>query len=231
MKFIKFILTFGLLISCFNLQGQYYEEVVYLKNGTILKGRIIEQNNETIKIEIIDGTILAYSASEVEKITKDDKWIRVKESDFSFRIKEKGFYHSLNVGLSGIHVYPLYVGTKIHYTAGYQWKNRIAIGLGFGFDRYQLLFQSNIEKFAPLYVETKFYLRKKPFSPYYSLQAGHTLPDSGGTYIHSIFGFRFPSRSKLAFTTELGGSYQQNGPDPILDAIGSFTIRLGLLFG
>ncbi len=48
------------------------QEVVYLKNGGIVRGIIIEQiPNEQLKIQTRDGNVFVYKISEVEKITKE----------------------------------------------------------------------------------------------------------------------------------------------------------------
>ena len=44
-------------------------DVVYLKNGSIIRGMVVETiPNETIKIRTADGSIFVYSLDEVEKI-------------------------------------------------------------------------------------------------------------------------------------------------------------------
>ncbi len=49
-----------------------YIEVVYLKNGSIIRGIIIEQTpNVQIKIQTKDGSVFVYKMDEVEKITKE----------------------------------------------------------------------------------------------------------------------------------------------------------------
>lgn len=54
--------------------AQTLQEAVYLKNGSIIKGTIIEQvPNEALKIKTADGSIFVYQMSEVEKITKIEK--------------------------------------------------------------------------------------------------------------------------------------------------------------
>ena len=46
-------------------------DVVYLKNGSVIKGVIIETiPNESIKIEIADGSVFVYQMVEVQKMTK-----------------------------------------------------------------------------------------------------------------------------------------------------------------
>ncbi len=48
-------------------------DVVYLKNGSIIKGLIIEQvPNVSIKIKLRDGNIMGFKIEEIEKITKEE---------------------------------------------------------------------------------------------------------------------------------------------------------------
>lgn len=51
-----------------------YVDVVYLKNGSVIRGMIIEQvPNVSIKIQTADGSVFFYKMEEVEKITKEKK--------------------------------------------------------------------------------------------------------------------------------------------------------------
>jgi hypothetical protein len=48
------------------------KDVIYLKNGSIIKGEIVEQvPGKQIKIRTADGNIMAYNLDEIEKITKE----------------------------------------------------------------------------------------------------------------------------------------------------------------
>ncbi len=52
--------------------GEEYEEVIYLKNGSVIHGTIIEQvPGVSYKIETKSGDIFAFKAGEVEKIAKE----------------------------------------------------------------------------------------------------------------------------------------------------------------
>ena len=49
-----------------------YQDVVYLKNGSIIRGMIIEQiPNKSIKIQTKDGNVFVFEMDEIEKITKE----------------------------------------------------------------------------------------------------------------------------------------------------------------
>ena len=53
---------------------QNYQDVVYLKNESIIRGVIIEQIlNKSIKIETADKSVFVYQIDEIEKMTKEAK--------------------------------------------------------------------------------------------------------------------------------------------------------------
>ena len=53
-------------------QSGNIEDLVYLKNGSIIRGIIIELiPNESLKVQTKDGSIFAYKMTEVDKITKE----------------------------------------------------------------------------------------------------------------------------------------------------------------
>lgn len=69
---LRVVLSFALLIFAQFASAQQTVEVVHLKNGSMIKGMIIEQvPNESIKIQTSDGSVFVYQMSEIEKITKE----------------------------------------------------------------------------------------------------------------------------------------------------------------
>ncbi len=96
------------LIFPFLLIAQNYEEdVVYLKNGSIIHGLIIEQiPNQSIKIQTKDNSIFFFKMEEIEKITKESP-----STDISSTTKKKpadrlrnsfmGFYMGVDVATLG----------------------------------------------------------------------------------------------------------------------------------
>ena len=54
-------------------QQTEYVDVVYLKNGSIIKGLIIEQiPNDQLKIQTRDGNVFVYKFDEIQKIAKEE---------------------------------------------------------------------------------------------------------------------------------------------------------------
>lgn len=67
----KIILSVVLFVSLHSF-SQMTRDVVYLKNGSIIKGQITEMNpSESIKIQTADGSLFVYQMSEVLKMEKE----------------------------------------------------------------------------------------------------------------------------------------------------------------
>jgi hypothetical protein len=77
-------MLFALIIlglSAFAQNYNNYQDVVYLKNGSVIKGIIIEQTpNVSLKIQTKDGSIFVYQMTEVEKMTKEQVSNQKKQS-------------------------------------------------------------------------------------------------------------------------------------------------------
>ena len=58
----------------FGFAQEQLQDVVYLKNGSIIRGDIIEQiPNKTIKVKTSDGSVFVYSMNDIERITKEQR--------------------------------------------------------------------------------------------------------------------------------------------------------------
>lgn len=66
-----FTLLLGLFVAVCAF-CQQLDDVVYLKNGSIIHGIVIEQvPGESLKIQTSDGSVFVYKMADVEKITKE----------------------------------------------------------------------------------------------------------------------------------------------------------------
>jgi hypothetical protein len=76
MKYMTSVCLSSLLISyiffAVSIAKAQSKDVVYLKNGSVIKGQILEiVPNSQIKIQTADGNIFVWSFSEIEKVTKE----------------------------------------------------------------------------------------------------------------------------------------------------------------
>ncbi len=71
MKKLLLAITLVFIASLAVAQNNY-QDVVYLKNGSIVRGIIVEQlPNVSLKIETADGNLFVFQMTEIEKITKE----------------------------------------------------------------------------------------------------------------------------------------------------------------
>lgn len=69
----KLILVIVALCLTFTLSAQKTTNVIYLKNGSVLKGKIIEEAESRVKIALKDGSVFAYDLSEIERMEVIEK--------------------------------------------------------------------------------------------------------------------------------------------------------------
>ncbi len=103
----KCLLTLlGAILMVGSAWAQHYQEVVHLKNGSEIRGVVIEQiPNQSLKIETADGSIFAYSMDEVAMITKEQPApTRVKRVGNSPIRKYPSTYHRLYASYSPISI-------------------------------------------------------------------------------------------------------------------------------
>lgn len=77
----KYVTLIVLILITNNMVfGQkHYQEVIYLKDGTVLSGVIIEQiPNQSVTIQTIDDSVFTYPIDEVERIAKEEIFKEVK---------------------------------------------------------------------------------------------------------------------------------------------------------
>ena len=165
-----FVLLF--LITTMSFAQDNYRDVVYLKNGSIIRGMIIEQiPNKSIKIQTAENNIFVYELNEVEKMTKEP-YKRGKV------IQEDNFY--LYPGYKGIAElgYEIGVGDfgmdrlKINIINCYQVNQSFSIGIGTGLRYYFDAETTLVPVFADfrgnLLIDSK-------ISPYISLGIGYSF--------------------------------------------------------
>jgi hypothetical protein len=67
-------LMLSIVLFAISLQAQESVMVIYLKNGSIIKGSILEIiSRDTVKVQTTDGNIFSYAMEEVEKIEKEQQ--------------------------------------------------------------------------------------------------------------------------------------------------------------
>lgn len=74
------------------------QNMLYLKNGSILKGNIKEVASDKVSFQTTDGSIVVVSADEVEKISADETYsTNADKNMISTRVARKGYRGYVNI--------------------------------------------------------------------------------------------------------------------------------------
>jgi hypothetical protein len=147
---------------------QVYKDVVYLKNGSIIRGKITEQvPDSSMKIETKDGSIFVFRMEEIEKQEKEP--IKAPRND-------KGYLGILQLGYAfGEDDYDLdYL--KLNIINCYRIDPYLAIGGGYGV-RYYLDQQVT---FIPLFADFRVNFVNTKVSPFFAFDLGYTFYATNG---------------------------------------------------
>lgn len=203
----KLLLLCVLLIgACLHCMAQNYTEVVYLKNGSIIRGIIIEQvPNSSLKIQTADGSIFAYSMDEVVKITKEVGASRNKYERFGEKKSLKGYKGFVETGyifdLSDCNANRFELST----THGYQFNNYLFVGGGAGINFY-----TDADLYSvPLFASFRANFMNKKITPFADIKSGYTVGDVEGAFVTVGLGVRFALAKKMALNLKLEYAYQE----------------------
>jgi hypothetical protein len=197
-KFKLMLIVLISFISVSVVDAQNLQEVVHLKNGSIIRGDIIEQvPNESLKIKTADGSLFVYKMEEVAKITKEpylnssSKSEEEREDDKSYGWGRAPRYRGF-IGES----YILHTGdieedrTCLWTSHGCQINPYLYAGVGVGVNYW---FDSESWS-VPIFAHVRSELHKvfhKNFSPYLDAKIGYSVADCEGFYFAPQIGCHF----------------------------------------
>ncbi|MCH2046319.1 MAG: hypothetical protein MK212_19550 [Saprospiraceae bacterium] len=243
-KMICSILFLGLALNSFG--QKLMEDIIYLKNGSILRGQIMEYKPDgNIKIEIAGGSVLVYPASDVVEIKKEEAknqpQYRLNKADRPLLIPENKKIYNIFMGklMMGINAFsePA-AGIGLYWATGYRFNRFANVGLGIGIER------NDAFNFMPIFVDFRGYLMKTSTSMYYSLGVGYSVAlhtaswrfdgdvesQTGGLYLHPAIGVRFKSRKRTHLMMDFGYTIQSNNLTFINSWSGNSTTQKTTLF-
>lgn len=213
MKRLSIILAFLFAIAQWSFSQNNMQEVVYLHNGSIIKGVIIEQiPNVSLKIQTSDGSIFVCNIDEVEKITKESMSKPSRQSA-SFKKSESGYKARGYKGFVDFG-YTAGVGTygtgRVELTTshGFQFNPYLFIGGGTGFQVYH---EASVTT-MPIFADFRANFTKGPVVPFTGLKLGYTtqLNDDGGLgfYCAPSVGVKFMLTHRMALNLTAGYTVQ-----------------------
>ena len=232
MKNISILLM--MLVSSFAFSQTNIEDVVYLKTGSVIRGKIIEQKNETVKVELLGGSLFVFKQVQIDSIKRENTLkYQLKEIKRNYFRRDRGFRNQTEFGIIyGVDLKkntsdPYYYynnpeddfGISLHTVNGYQVWPYLYVGAGIGIDRLI----SYKQTFSPFYLRVSTDFLKKKVTPYVFCDIGYSVmwkqkntdyisyQNKGGLYVSCGGGVRIYTRGRASVM--LSASYKRNSSE------------------
>ncbi|WP_020532704.1 hypothetical protein [Flexithrix dorotheae] len=163
-----------LLISIYGFSQKGESDIVKLKNGSEIKGKIILEDTEKIEIQTYDKSIWVFTHDEIESKTI----IPVKTKNKSIAANGPRFVNLSSIGLligrsfgSNFNSFssPTEASLSLHTFNGIQVTRGFGIGAGFGIDGYQTMVM------MPLTLQVTGDIAPTKITPFYVAALGHGM--------------------------------------------------------
>lgn len=203
-------------------------DVLYLKYGSVLRGKVIHYvPGDSITFSINGGEPVKIADKLIQKIKmgsngKSVETYSFKENKWYTRSQFSVLYSKLNNGYSA------------SQSVGYQFKYWLALGVGGGVDNYLATSGHNI---YPIFGEIRTNLLKRNLTPYIALRYGYSIINpnekygqtdaSGASFFNPVIGYRLGSGSPY-FDVFVGMKFQDavyNTIQPDTRSIVNFEYR------
>jgi hypothetical protein len=221
MNMLRSVFTFSVfsLFIFANIFAQApMEDVVYLKDGSIIRGQIMEQvPGESLRIRIMGGSEFVYRMDEVERIRKEESNL-VQFSPKNLRklrpisYRQPGLYQQIDGSLGFYQAqWGLASTVSLHYKVLYNYNHWINVGLGMGLDPYE----SGL--ITPVYAVFQGELMERKTAPHYFVNLGYGIGAArgwnveqltGGLYVHAGLGWKINTRRRVDWIFHIGYKYQ-----------------------
>ena len=194
--FVVVIVFISLVANTQSNAQSNYEDIVYLKNGSVIHGMIIEQiPNESIRIKS-EKNIFVFKMDEILKITKEEvspatvptpvpvpeKTLQEKKIPVQAKSKDHGYVNILeftfgrdilhnhsNAALTGSATANPQLSIGIQDINGYRFNRFFSAGVGFGIHVYPGLF------YLPVFADLRIRFNKEGVTPFLSAEAGYSF--------------------------------------------------------
>ncbi len=229
-------IIFVLYLTAFSFGQKKTHIRVFLKNGSVIKGNILEPG-PPLKLEMFDKSILIFQPEEVEKVELE------KFVNPGIRYKQKGFVHYTELG-------PLAMSNRasngvttsafsFQTTNGYKFNQWLYTGLGVGADLYA------VQTFVPVVLSVRGdFTGKGDKIPFYFIEGGHgfnatsndvdSVRFGGGPTVAAGIGLKILFSSNTGFTISAGYRFQRSSVQQLniekKEDFNRLTLRAGFSF-
>ena len=257
MKKTTLIIIALLLSGSISFAKDRNRDVVYLKNGSIIKGQILTdlqgfKNLEgLVKIRTKDNSLWVFKAVEIDRISRSHS----DKPGRSDTLVHKGYFNLTEAGILAGNSKNEYEGPfSLMNISGWKFKNNFSVGIGTGIEMMS-------ETYLPVVADIRYNLKKHGASPFFGVQGGYTFaldkPDPqyvytttgiwrgsgstmdmkarGGFLLNPSVGLITPINESMALTFSAGyrimrHRYQREDNYNIDMDYNRLSVKIGLLF-
>ncbi|MDJ1495453.1 hypothetical protein QNI19_21115 [Cytophagaceae bacterium DM2B3-1] len=195
-----------------NAQQKRTQEVLYLKNGSIIRNaKSLQYLDSLIEIQTTEGSLFRFELSDLDSIAREP--VRVK-------FRTHGYFLAVEAGLLFGHDTPITIEKRnteasLQIVSGYQWNSHWATGIGAAMDIYQS------GTTLPLFLRGMYTPLTNRLTPLISFDMGYGLYtkafngssingqlSQGGLFINPTVGFIARSEKRTAFSFSIGYRHQ-----------------------
>ncbi len=165
---MKTILTILLIFSAILIQAQEDSDILYLKDGTIYQGKVVEYIPDSLALlKLIDGRIITVAAESISGLIIGKTTIIKKKLD----LKSRGYFNNTLIGPQfGKNEYG---NTQAYFSAstinGYKIKGH-HMGVGLGFENHASAW------YSPLYADYSYHFLEGNITPLIGVNGGFMIP-------------------------------------------------------
>ena len=213
MKKKALFLILFFLTSCLCGFAQEMQDVVYLKDGSVVKGIIVEQvPNKSIKLQTADGSLFVYQMDAVEKMAKELRMASARRRYNQGTVTAftgKG----LTVGYKGYVDFGYIIGAgnygldrlAVSFVNGVQLNPRLYVGIGSTLNYYTKDEAIGI----PIFTDVRCHFSQGGIAPFADVKVGYSpFGDAKGFYFSPSFGCRFGLSKRAGLNVGLGYEMQ-----------------------
>ena len=230
-----FLAFMSIILSSATFAQSNTEAVLYLKSGSVIRGKIVDQlTSGKVKVELLGGSVFVFEATDIDSIRKENRARNsIKEIQRNYYRKDRGFRNMTELAIIyGVNFknaqntgYNNYysnstqddIGLSLQTINGYQVWPYLFVGAGVGIDRF-ITYQ---QTFSPFFLRVSSEFLKKKVTPYVYLDAGYSVmwkqpsndyttnvKNEGGAYTAIGGGVRIYTRSRASVILSAG--YKMN---------------------
>jgi hypothetical protein len=204
----EILITILLITISLQLSAQRYKDALYLKNGSIVYGKLMEIADNKYKMQTSDGSLIIYPESDVDKLVKEIPAFQARRTE--------GLGMSLEAGLLlGAQNSEYDAPFSFNFIGNYAFKTKNILGIGSGVEFIGV-------PFVPLFMEYKYIVKDSKASPFFFARGGGLihLADNDTEYDPYQY-IKHDYRGGFSATIGTGISWAKDGFEPYL----SFAYR------